>query len=409
MNNSQKKIIEMLNAYIHSEKLGEGFEKKISVEDIVKYANIHHISGPVYSILSKDERLKKMNVDVAENFKKDVIYQSLMQITHLKNVSNILKVFKEKNIEVIVLKGLVIRELYQNPNLRIMSDADILVKKNSLGKVSKVLEQLGYISTKHIGDHGAHLVFVKQGCLPIEVHWTLINKDFFNGDTSFEKDIWKRAIPVEIVGVRTLGLGLEDLLLHLIMHMAVHMAHGGFGIRQIVDVVLLVNKKGDFINWTEIELYAKESKIDKFLLVIFNICNNLFDMTIPKEIKQIGSVSNKTVNNLIDDVLDNGVYGVTEECQVFANEISFTKENEKNIRFIVIKKYLSLFFPPLKNMSEKYDYAKKNRLLIPIAHIHHLFEGMFNKNYSLTDKIKILTRTVSKSTRRNKLIKELEL
>ena len=35
------------------------------------------------------------------------------------------------------------------------------------------------------------------------------------------------------------------------MHMAAHLAATGFGVRQICDLVLLVEKKGDEIDWNK--------------------------------------------------------------------------------------------------------------------------------------------------------------
>lgn len=59
----------------------------------------------------------------------------------------------------------------------------------------------------------------------------------------FEKSLWKDAIEVEVRGVKALLLSLEDLAVHLCTHMVVHLAYIGFEIRQLLDLVLLVEKK----------------------------------------------------------------------------------------------------------------------------------------------------------------------
>ena len=41
---------------------------------------------------------------------------NVYQINHIKQISNILSIFNDKNIPIIVLKGLVIRDLYPKVN-----------------------------------------------------------------------------------------------------------------------------------------------------------------------------------------------------------------------------------------------------------------------------------------------------
>ena len=60
-------------------------------------------------------------------------------------------------------------------------------------------------------------------------------------------------------------------------------------------------------------------------------------------------------------------------------------------------------------MNEKYNYAKKYKILLPIAWIHHLFEGINNKDYSLISKIKILTNTIFIAKKRQNLLNWLEI
>ena len=61
------------------------------------------------------------------------------------------------------------------------------------------------------------------------------------------------------------------------------------------------------------------------------------------------------------------------------------------------------------NSSSAYNYAKKHKILHPVAWGHHLIRGVFNKDYSLKEKIKFTTDTVSVSQKRNDLINYLEL
>ena len=90
--------------------------------------------------------------------------------------------------------------------------------------------------------------------------------------------------------------------------------------------------------------------------------------------------------------------------------IAFDKDTESgssNIR--IIGRFIRLLFPPPNEMNNKYNYAKKYKILVPIAWIHHLIEGLFNKNYNTKNKVGMLLSTISVSTNRSKLLKKLEL
>ena len=49
------------------------------------------------------------------------------------------------------------------------------------------------------------------------------------------------------------------------------------------------------------------------------------------------------------------------------------------------------------------------RILIPIAWIHHLFSGIFRKEYNFIEKIRFLTKGAKESVEKNKILSWMEL
>lgn len=409
MNSNQKQFMHILSNSIRGKN---EYDIKNNIENldyIFNEAKAHKVEGFIYYYLNKNKlELTEKNSNIINSWKKDVFLESLRQSNHIKVISKVLKEFNKSNIPVIVLKGLVIRNLYPQPDLRTMSDADILVHPGDLDKAKKLLLSLGYTEFRDEHEHGAHVVFIKNSTV-IEVHWKLINEDYYNGDTSFEENLWENTMKVKVGETETLSLGLEDLALHLCTHMAVHLACNGFGIRQLCDLVLLVEELGDKINWNKFLIKADKAKVKKFSIVIFYVCNYLFDMHIPKEIKNQCNINNKYIVLFIEDIFSNGVNGKRDDSELFAKEFAFQHNDNYERNISPTKKFLMLIFPPIDKLSSKYNYAKKNKILYPIALIHHLFEGITNSDYSINKKFKILTSTISISKKRNKLIKWLEL
>lgn len=408
MNNTQNQIINMLSASIRKKNIE--MPQNIDWNELLDEGDEHKVTPLLYTSISKNNLLAINDKEMINKLKKKVFTSSLGQASHIKNVASILEEFNKADIPVIVLKGLVVRYLYPIPDLRTMCDADVLVHKDDLEKVSQLMISLGYAKTKEEEDHGAHLVF-HNGRTIFEVHWTLINDSFFSGDkTKFESNLWENAIEVEVGGVKTLSLSLEDLAVHLCTHMAVHLAYSGFGIRQPLDLVLLVEKKGEEIDWNSFLNKIKICEIYKFTIAIFIMCNKLFNMEIPDIIKKECNIKNEYIDLLIEEIFASGVYGKKDKNRVFANELAFNQgEGATSGRFGVFKKFIKLLFPSINDMNDKYSYAKKYSILVPIAWIHHLIEGIKNNDYSFDTKVKMATSTITVANKRNKLLKELEL
>lgn len=413
MNITESALVTLLNKAIHKETAILDEIDEIHWGKLIYEAKEHHVSPLVYSAIDRRDAVKCIAPELLKEWKKEVFYSGINQQNHIMKVGAVLEGFNENEIPVIVLKGLVVREYFPMPQLRTMSDADVLVHKEDLERVSKMMEELGYTQTKDEDDHGAHIVFVKPGQPIFEVHWTLANKAFFKGDTSWEDNLWKETVKVEVGGTKTLSLGIEDLAVHLCIHMAVHLAHKGFGVRQPLDLVLLVEQKGAEVDWNRFIEKTNQCGIYKFALATFILCNRLYGMKLPFEIRNIigkAPINNKFIELLIDDIFASGVYGNKDETRVFASEFAFDQsEGAAEGSSSIFKKYMKLLFPPVNAMSERYDYAKKNKILAPIAWIHHLFSGIFNRDYSFKNKMKMATSTISVGSKRNMLLRELEL
>lgn len=409
MNKTQEQLMYILSNSIRGKNEYNIRSDIKSLDDIFNEAKAHKVDGFIYYYLNKNFlKLNEENKIILNTIKKDVFLESVRQSQHIKIISKVLEEFNKNNIPVIVLKGLVVRYLYPQPDLRTMSDADFLVHSDDLDKSKELLLSLGYVEYKQDHEHGAHVIFIK-GSTVIEVHWKLINEDYYNGDTSFENSLWENTIKVKVEETETLSLGLEDLALHLCIHMAVHLACNGFGIRQLCDLVLVVEKLGNEINWNIFLQKAEEANIKKFSVVIFHICNYMFNMDIPIEFKSDLNIQEKYINLFIDDIFNNGVNGKKDESELFAKEFAFQYKDDERRNISASRKFIKLMFPPIKEMSEKYNYAKKNKILCIFAWIHHLFEGVKIKDYSLSQKAKILTKTISICKKREKLIKWLEI
>lgn len=409
MNNAQKQFVDILSAGIRG-KLADKVYDNVEWDEVIDLADKHKVEGIIYLALRKSKLISNIGEEKISLLKQKAAITGITQSRHISGLSTVLNKINERNIPVIVLKGLVVREFYPQPDQRSMNDADILVHEGDVEKVKQLLIDMGYV---YLEDHKAshHIALVHHKYPFIELHWNLFKRDGFSNELEhYERLIWKRAIKVNVGEAEVLSLSYEDLALHLCMHMAAHLVATGFGVRQLCDFVLLVEHKGDEIDWNSFIMKARMYGFEKFGKIIFLLCNKLFNMEAPKEIN-IKVVNNKKyVSALLDEIFEAGVHGKKEMANQFATQVAFNfQDKDSNATLGAINRYFRFIFPKIDDMSDKYSYAKKVKILTPIAWIHHLFAGVFASEYSFKDKVEFLTKGVAKAVNRNKLLDWMEL
>ena len=145
-------------------------------------------------------------------------------------------------VKILPLKGCVLKDIYPSPNLRVMSDVDLLYEGVSAKRLMELMEAFGY-STEML-DKGVHDVFYKKPCMNIELHRRLV------ADNSHYKLIldnaFERAVPDNDTP-NLYHMKFEDLYIHVITHAAKHFMVSGLGVRPLGDVYILNRKYGG--NW----------------------------------------------------------------------------------------------------------------------------------------------------------------
>lgn len=296
----------------------------------------------------------------------------------------------EAAIEAIALKGLVIRNLYPISELRTMVDADLLVKSQDLQKAREIILKEGYTEIKTEAEH--HLIFKHEKYMNIEIHWKLSNDEYFKKELSFEKEIWKNAVKKDIAGEKCLSLCNEDMIVYLCAHMATHIAYTGFKLRQICDLVLLIEKEGKGINWKKVVEISKSSELEKIVYTLFELSHRLFKITIPQEIEELSTADEETLK--------------------FLTEYAFTgksPEVEKEILTNTLKGYIPILFPTKSNIPEEYSYGKRNSFLLPVAWAHRIGTKFLKYNGTMIKKIGQMNKSADMQGKKRNILKKLEL
>ena len=332
------------------------------------------------------------NIGVSETllgkWRINALSQGIGQEQNYFGIENTLVCFSKAGIPVIVLKGLVLRELYPHPCLRTMGDVDLLVKPGDMEKAGRILVEAGY---RMYSDKGKHTEYSHEILPYVELHRSMTHDGYFEKNTDFETEVWNRAVTVKVCGTTVLSLCPQDKVLYLSLHMAEHIVSSGFGLRQLCDFVVLIETYRSEIDWIELFSRAALCHIDIFLNVLLEACHDLFDLELPEIYQEYKPQDVSLVRSFIDDIFDGGVFGMNSTERITANRLLYYNSGNKakglRQKFHV---FMSLLLPKAAKLDTRFDYAREHHLLLPIAWIHRICYIILRKDIEFAEKTAVL-------------------
>ncbi len=190
-----------------------------------------------------------------------------------KDAIEIIREFKKKDVVCLVLKGLYLAfSVYPEAGLRPMVDVDLLVKKADLGRITRILNELGYTeespTTRRL--YGCDATFSgRDNCSSIDIHWDLCQYERFKGVINITEDFWSRAVESNLDGLPARTLSIEDHILYVSLHYAlVHLLDDSF--KGGYDLFCLINSR--MPDWEKIINSAKKYGIETSLY--YSLCKS---------------------------------------------------------------------------------------------------------------------------------------
>lgn len=289
---------------------------------------------------------------------------------------------KENNLQPVVLKGILCRQLYPEPEQRPSSDEDLLISPEQINDYHRFflshefnlvvpdidLETSDEISYENKNTH-----------LYIEVHKYLFPpQSSAFGPLNSLFDLTEKTWSTPIYGVPILSLTPTMHLLYMIAHAYKHFLYSGIGIRQICDICLFTKTYGSKIDWDRIHSSCKAVRIDLFMETIFYICEKYLGLDRSKQPYNELWKEPGNEKDLLNDILEGGLYGSANTDRLHSSNmtleaVSAQKEKRK------AKGLRKSLFPDLSYMKQKYTYLKKYAFLLPVAWIQRTFDYLFNK------------------------------
>ncbi len=364
--------------------IGDAVKNSITAETLpllYKISKLHDLAHLIGDALDKKGLL---NID--GDYKNKFLRERNLALFRYEQMNyeyeRVCKALNEEKITFTPLKGSIIKKLYPMPWLRTSSDIDILVNLSDLEKLEEIFTKKLDCTFVRECDN-TYSVHTKSN-VHLELHLDL-TRDFAKGEIIDNLDKFLDNDNGSYCKV----MKNEAFYLHLIAHMARHLAHGGSGVRSFLDIYIYRNKIS--LNNDILLSLLKEYNLETFEKVVNKLSKVWFD----------NDSHDDTTLALEEYILNGGIYGTIE------NQVAVNKAKTDGKSSGLFKKV----FLPYKQLKFIYPILEKHKWLTPFYEVVRWFRIVFRGRAKILAKELKANKKVDKTQTEKtaKLLKDLGL
>lgn len=328
-------------------------------------AQAHRILPLVYQAVSRCPGFSSVPPELKNRYRAQSLQQAAVQVRCTDAFSAVVKALRDAGVRFLVVKGIVLRNLYPNPDLRLSGDEDLLVHHEDMALCCQVLQSLGYETPEPESPQYELPFSHPRNPLRLEIHRSLFppEQETYGQWNRLFPDCFSRGILQD--GIPTLSPA--DHMLYLILHAFKHFLHSGFGIRQVCDMMLFANRWGERIDWLRLLEHCRSIRAERFAAALFRIGWKYLGFS-PEQAGypvQWQAVYTDEIP-LLRDILDAGVYGKSQESRVHSSSVTLQAVAARN-KGTAANPLAGSLFPGRKTMEGKYPYLRRWPVLLPLA------------------------------------------
>ena len=269
--------------------------------------------------------------------------------------------FTKRGYDICFLKGSKIREYYPSPDMRTMTDIDLLVRAQDRKPIRELMKSIGY--EVDLLDDGQVDAFKKEPVIYLEIHF-----DFSAENHAYHELFtidWNNL--VETNRPHIYEMTFEDLYFFNTGHYVKNMSKVGMGIRSVVDSYILW-KSADKKQIENIVAKFRDAKIENFNNNLLKIANIWFE----------GNEDDGSLDNVQNYLVETSTYGKTGENEAIM--MIENNQNEKSNNSYILRR----IFPKSDELLKRFNLNRKYAFLIPFLWFARIlllvFSGKEKKN-----------------------------
>ena len=303
---------------------------------------------------------------------------TFLQTVKTERFLSLCRFLSERNLRPLVMKGLICRALYPEPDFRFSADEDLLIPPEKAMEYHEAFLAYG-LKTDSPEESVASTQEIpyrsQDGVLFLEVHRFPFPPDSaaYGEYNKYFADVFDRAVTENYNGTEVRTMAPTDHLFYLICHAIKHFLHGGCGIRQVCDIGMFAQRYAEQIDWTRLRKQLEAIQAHKFAASFFAIAEKYLkiDLTeVPSQLRK----SKTDPEAILEDILESGVYGSSTLSRKHSSTITLRaaenagsgKKGEKPSRTRTL-------FPSMTSMERRYPYLEEQPWLLPVAWLQRIF------------------------------------
>ena len=374
LNAISEKMLEALRCFLNGEKVM--WEDGLSADDwagLFRLCQHHQILPMIYDTVYACPAFASCPPDLVQMIKGQVIRQVMTQSRKTEEFLQLYRKLTEHGLTPLVVKGIICRSLYREPDYRCSGDEDVLIPAEQFHDCADVFaqNQMEMLEPDMDPDEEGEVPYYHAGgMLHIELHKELFSSESeaYGGLNRLFDDVFDRKIQAEINGVKVYTMCHTDHLLYLILHAFKHFLHSGFGIRQVCDIMIYAEAYGSEINWDSLLEKCSGIHADVFAASLFDIGKKELNFNpekacYPESWAQIEADG----GDMLEDLIDGGVFGDSSMSRKHSSNITLQAVSEDKKGKKAEASLIRSLFPDRAYMERTYTYLKKYSFLLPVA------------------------------------------
>lgn len=198
---------------------------------LVALAQRHQVSNLLYMGFRALPEAQRPEARWEQAMKQAAFLATAREAVQQQEMEVLLPALHTAGLRALPLKGYYLKRLYPRPELRFMSDIDLLIGPEQAEKVRACLEQQGFRCDR-FGNGDVDLYSGPTG-MRYELHRSLTGEAFNEEGERFLASLWEY---VEDPAAVSPALIPEAHYAYVLLHLIKHLVDGGAGIRAVMDV-----------------------------------------------------------------------------------------------------------------------------------------------------------------------------
>ena len=347
-------------------------------EQIMDQARAHNVLPMIYEAVCRIPSLCHGHPALLSGVKQAAFHSIVTQTVKTAEFLSLERILLSAGLRPLVVKGIICRSLYPQPDTRGSSDEDLLIAPADFDLCHAVLVGFGMETSTEPEkiSYSYEVPYGKRGSpLYIELHKSLFppESDAYGDFNRFFENIHDRAVDMEVDGVPIRTMAPTDHMFYLICHAFKHFLHSGFGIRQVCDIVLYANAYGSRINWPKVAANCRAIHADRFCAALFRIGEK--HLTLDADLACLPPVwrdADVDESLMLRDLLTGGLYGDSDMSRKHSSAITLDAVAAQKQGRRAKGGLTASLFPSFQRMATRFPYLNRFPWLLPVAWVQRL-------------------------------------